>query len=176
MKALWDINEWLDTLDERVQEHIATAILARLGFAAEEIARPGEPPLRRLESWLAAPLDIQAKVARIVIFRALLNFCVGERFAGDGWDEIAELYATILRDSRTRPATRDMAATYLADLPDLKVEWVRAGASWVALTSGSLSDLSLRLAVKMHEFETSAHLPPTAQAIGAQRLSPPDGQ
>jgi hypothetical protein len=158
MKALWDINEWLDAQDERVQEHIATAILTRLGFQPEEIASPGERPLRMLERWLASPADIQAKVARIVIFRALLNFCVGERFAGDGWDEIEELYSSILRDPNARPATREMAAAYLADLPELKVEWVRAGASWLALSSGSLSDLSLRLATKMHEFETTGLL------------------
>jgi hypothetical protein len=156
MKQIQDIASWIDEQDPRVQEQLAATILPFLGFPAEEIASRSTSRVTLLNRWLTEPGHISHTICRLLTFRSLVDFCVGERFGGDGWASVEELHSAILADARAKQITREMAQTCLAELPALKVEWVRAGEGWHRLLATSFSDLSLKLAITMSEVAHTA--------------------
>lgn len=165
MRAFLDIAAWLDGQDPRVQEHLATALLPFLGYHPEEIAARSQHPASLLDEWLTTLGNTSFRVGRLLTFRSLVTFCAGERFAGDGWQSVEEIYKSVLLDPRSRQVTREWAEQCLAALPALKVEWVRAGSQWEELVSTSLSDLSLRVAIVLNEVESVTSLPSAGEPI-----------
>lgn len=156
MIALEDIEHWLAEQDERIQEHVATTLLRHVGFGPEIIASPEKPPIARLREWLNEPGPAPFRVGRIVTFRALVEFCFGARFAGDGWIQVEDLYSSMVNDHRMKGASRQKAREFLTALPALKMEWVRAGMAWDELVKASLSDVALGVAVTMEELERAS--------------------
>jgi hypothetical protein len=153
MLALAAIENWLEQQDSRVQEHVAVTLLSHLGYGPEVIAAPGKSPIAQLRQWLNQAGTVQFRTGRIVSFRALVDFCFGARFAGDGWSTVEELYSFIQSDLNAKEFTRELATTLLTSLPALKSEWIHAGAAWCDVTRGALSDVSLGVAISIAEFE-----------------------
>jgi hypothetical protein len=165
MIAITLIQDWLAQQDPRVQAHLSSTVLAHLGFSPDLIAARDQTPCARLQQWLSGAAGAPSELGRILTLRALVDFCFGDRFTGDGWSALEALYRAVEDDPGARPPTRALAADSLAALPALKLEWVRAGRAWGDLTRTALSDVSLGLGTTIAQLPVTRPAPASSRAL-----------